>query len=36
LATTFKIIGKHHFYFKVSREALEYYIHLSWLFARWL
>jgi hypothetical protein len=25
MATTFKIIGKHHFYFKVSEEALEYY-----------
>jgi hypothetical protein len=25
----FKIIGKHLFYFKVSGEALEYYVHLS-------
>jgi hypothetical protein len=36
LATTFKIIEKHHFYFKVSGEALEYHVHLSWLFARWI
>jgi hypothetical protein len=36
LATTFKIIGKHHFYFKVSGGALECYIHLSWLFTRWI
>jgi hypothetical protein len=32
LTTTFKIIGKHHFYFKVSGGALECYIHLLWLF----
>jgi hypothetical protein len=29
LATTFKIIGKHHFYFKVSGGALECYVQLS-------
>jgi hypothetical protein len=27
LATTFKIIGKHHFYFKVSGVAMEYHVH---------
>jgi hypothetical protein len=27
LATTFKIIGKHYFYFMVSGEGLEYYVH---------